>query len=205
MFFLDYKDTNVVYHVAPITDLNKILKSGIKYNDKKTYESKYLNFHKYLDSYKLDMIPDWVVREKAIFTSLNFSENHCWHSHSVIMAIEIDTSKCWVANENLANKIYEPFILQEVEEFEVSKKYLINEGMKNLKRYWETSLSFNENLVTRNDLKSGYDAEVLVFHEILPANIKPLYIVSDHSILSINKWKKYFKGDIGCGNRKDTK
>ncbi|EOD00474.1 hypothetical protein [Caldisalinibacter kiritimatiensis] len=192
MLFPDYTETKVVYHVAPINDLDNILKKGIRYDDKFTYESKYLNFHKYIDSYKPNTIPNWVIREKAIFASLNFDKNHQWHSHSVIMAINIDPSKCWVANENLANELYEPFILKDVQGFECAKKYIYNRGKKILHKYWTTSLSFIDNLKYRRDKEKGYDAEVLVFDYIPPEHINILAIVSDHKIMTMKEWKRFF-------------
>jgi len=105
LLFSDYTETGFVYHVAPITDLKKIIEEGIRYNDKNTYLDKYLSFHKFIDSFKIDSFPQWLNREKAIFSSLNFAKDHCWHSHSVIMALRIEPEKCWIANENLANEV----------------------------------------------------------------------------------------------------
>lgn len=194
MLFPDYNQTKVVYHVAPITDLRKIINTGIKYDDKKTYESKYLNFHKYIGSFKSERIPSWVIREKAIFASMNFSKGHCWHSHSVIMALKIDPNKCWIANENLANKTYEPFILKDVEGYESAKDYLRDEGTKLIKEYWDTSLSFLDNLKARKDTTKSYDAEVLIFHKVEPKDITPLFIVSDHVMMPVERWKEFFQG-----------
>lgn len=39
-----------------------------------------------------------------------------------------------------------------------------------------------------------YDEEVLIFHPIEVRDIVPLYIVSDHKMLTIDEWKKIFKG-----------
>lgn len=194
MIFADYSKTKLVYHVAPITDLDRIIKQGIRYDDKTTYKSKYLSFHQYIDQFKSSKIPKWVVREKAIFASLNFLNNHCWHSHSVLMGLRINPSKCWIANENLANTIYEPFILKNVKGFSEAEGYLRKKGEKILKKYWDTSLSFAGNLGVRMDLEEGYDGEVLIFHEILPKDIMLLSIVSDHKNMPIEKWKKFLKG-----------
>ena len=196
MIFKDYNETKFVYHVASITDLNQILSKGIFYDDKSTYRDKYYNFHKYIDSFKPGNIPAWVIRSKAIFASLNFHEKHCWHSHSVVLGIKIDPDKCWIANENLANEVYEPFILKGVKGFSDAGKYLEICGEKNMNKYWETSLSFKENLKIRRDSDNTYDAEVMIFHSIYPEDIKPLYIVSDHRMMSIKEWKSLFiKGE----------
>ncbi|RKD26390.1 hypothetical protein SAMN02745883_02191 [Caminicella sporogenes DSM 14501] len=192
MLFPDYIETNVVYHVISILDLDNALKNGIKYNDKRTYKSKYLDFHIYIDNHKPDWIPSWVIRKKAIFASLNFDKYHKFHSHTAILGIKINPNRCWVANENLANHIYEPFILSKIVEYEKSNKYLLKEGKNLLRQYWETSLSFNENLKKRYDQRSGYDAEVLIMHDIKPKDLKVLYIISDHYMLTSEKWKKYF-------------
>lgn len=194
-FFPDYNTTEVVYHVACITDLENILKNGIKYNDKSTYSTMYLDFHKYISSLKPEHIPDWVVREKAIFASLNYKKNHSWHSHSVILAIKIDKDRCWIANENLANKIYEPFILKDIKFFEVAKSYLDREGKKAIEEYWNTSLSFNENLLLRRDKEKGYDAEVMIFHDIKPEDITILRIITDHKIMTLEECLKLYKGE----------
>lgn len=192
MFYADYNETGYVYHVAPITDLDLILKEGIKYNDKSTYMIKYKDFHKYIDSFKTNNIPNWVVREKAIFASLNFSDDHCWHSHSVILAIKIDPSKCWIANENLANKLYEPFILKDTIGFRCAYDYITKKGESILREYWNTSLSFVDNLKLRKDKMKNYDAEVLIFHDIEPKHIKILSIVSDHNNMNIEQWIELF-------------
>ncbi len=201
MLFPDYEQTGVVYHVAPITDLDKILLEGISYNDKNTYKSKYLNFHKYIDSCRPKNVPNWVIREKAIYASLNFAISHCWHSHTVIMSLQINPDKCWIANENLANEIYEPFILKDIEGYEHAHNYLETVGEDTLELYWKTSLSFNDNLKKRKDIIEGYDAEVLIFHKVLPKDIKLLSIVSDHKIMTPNEWKEFFKGGLINGNR----
>jgi len=201
VLYPDYTETGYVYHVAPITDLDKILKKGIKYDDKNTYLSKYLEFHKYIDSFKPDYIPDWVIREKAVFSSMNFHNNHCWHSHTVIMTVKINPDKCWIANENLANKLYEPFILKDTIGFECAYDYLKLNGESTLRDYWDTSVSFNDNLEIRKDKEAGYDAEVLIFHDISPEDIKPLFIVSDHHIMSIEQWNDFFSRGTKNGNR----
>ncbi len=200
MLYPDYNETGYVYHVAPITDLDKILKEGIRYDDKSTYLSKYLRFHKYIDSFKLDNIPCWVIRERAIFSSLNFSSNHCWHSHTAIIAIKVNPDKCWVANENLANRLYEPFILKDTLGFSCAENYLKHNAKKILEEYWDTSASFNDNLLLRRDNEQGYDAEVMIFHDIEPEDIKLLSIISDHEILSIEEWKEFFSRGTINGN-----
>lgn len=192
MFFEDYFKTGKVYHIAPINDLGKILSDGIKYNDKITYEHKYYNFHRFIDSLKPESIPSWVKREEAIFATKNYRAEPNFCSHSVVTALKIDPYKCWVANENRANQIYEPFILQEVDSLKGAGEYMKTEGQKLIKEYWETSLSFKENLDKRRDLKEGYDAEVLIFHNVKPKDIEILYIVSDHRIMKFDEWKKTF-------------
>lgn len=192
MLFPDYTETNVVYHIISIVDLDKTLKNGIKYNDKKTYKIKYFGFHDYIDKHKTENVPHWVIRKNAIFGSLNFAKDHKFHSHTAILAVRIDPNRCWIANENLANHIFEPFILSKVDEYKKSSNYLKTEGCRILREYWETSLSFEENLINRCDLQKGYDAEVLIMHDIKPEDISVLYIVSDHSILTNEEWKKYF-------------
>ena len=192
MFFDDYSKTGKVYHIIPINDLEKILSDGIKYNDKITYEYKYYNFHCFIDSLRPGYIPTWVKREKAIFATKNYRKEPNFCSHSVVTALKIDPYRCWIANENKANQIYEPFILQEVNLLEGVREYMETEGRKTIEEYWQTSLSFEENLRKRMDLKEGYDAEVLVFHDVRPEDIEILYIVSDHRAMEFNEWKKVF-------------
>lgn len=192
MFFEDYEKTGLVYHVAHITDLKKILIKGISYDDKISYKQHYYSFHKYIDDHRPPSIPPWVVRERAIFASMNYKDNSKFHSHSAILALNIDMSKCWIANENKANQIYEPFIIKAIDGFQKAEAYLKNEGKKLLADYWHTSISFQENLKIRRDLKEGYDGEVLIFHKILPKDIKLLYIVSDHRMLTVEQWKSIF-------------
>ena len=192
MFFKDYKDTGYIYHVAAITDLKEILESGIKYNDKETYESKYLDFHKYIDSYKTENIPKWVKREHAIYATMNYHKNHDFHSHSVVLGIKINPEKCWVASESLANKIYEPFILKEIDIFNCANDYLKKNGDNMCEEYWETSISFLENIKVRRDKNEKYDDEVLIFHDIKPEDIKPLYIVSDQEFTTVENWISHF-------------
>ncbi|WP_352419395.1 hypothetical protein [Proteiniborus sp.] len=154
----------------------------------------YLDFHKYISLLKPSNIPDWVKREKAIFASLNYKSSHSWHSHTVILALKIDKDKCWVANENLVNMIYEPFILQNTKSFEMAQKYLDREGKKAIKEYWITSLSFNDNLVIRRDKGKRYDAEVMIFHDIMPEDITILRIISDHKIMTVEECLEFYKG-----------
>ena len=196
MFFSDYEDTKYIYHVAPITDLKEILENGIKYNDKSTYLSKYLDFHKYIDNHKKADIPDWVKREHAIYATMNYPKDHDWHSHSVILGLKISPERCWIANESLANKIYEPFILKDVEMFNCAKAYLDKNGEDMCNKYWETSLSFLDNLKLRKDRVEHYDEEVLIFHDIKPEDITPIYIVSDHEFTTVEGWIEYFSKNI---------
>lgn len=205
MLYPDYTETGYVYHVAPITDLDKILKEGIRYDDKTSYLIKYKEFHQFIDSYKTEHIPSWVIRENAIFASLNFSEEHCWHSHSVILAVKIDPNRCWVANENLANRLYEPFILKNTIGFNCANDYLNHYSESTLKEYWNTSLSFKDNLMIRRDKVQKYDAEVLIFHDIKPENIKILSIISDHNNMTIEQWMELFSRGTRNGNWKTTK
>lgn len=192
MTLKDYMEQGYVYHIVNIIDLKKTLREGIRYDDKNTYASKYTDFHTYFDLYRPESIPDWVERKKAIFASICFREGHKWHSHSAILRIKILKDRCWICNENLANFIYEPFILQHMEGFALTMDYMEVKGREFVGVYWNNSLSYNDNLHKRYDKKEGYDAEVLVMHSIPPENIECLYIVSDHQIMSYQNWKEYF-------------
>lgn len=194
LFFPDLLETEVVYHVACITDLEDILKKGLKYNDKSTYLNKYLAFHRYIDSFKPKSIPNWVSRERAIFGSLNYPKDHSWHSHTVILSLKINKNKCWIGNENLVNVLYEPFILKDIEGFELAKTYLEHAGKNSINEYWNTSLSFCDNLSQRRDRESNYDEEVMIFHEIAPEDIKVLRIISDHRIMTLKECLDFYKG-----------
>ena len=192
MLFPDYENTGVIYHIVSITDLQQTMAEGINYDDKVTYKTKYYDFHQFIDDSKPQWVPPWVIRRKAIFASLNFHEWHKFHSHSALLAIKIDKEKCWIANENCANQVYEPFILQNLTLFEKCKNYLHTEGKELLRKYWDTSLSFLDNLERRLDRIKGYDAEVLVCHNIKPQDIEIRYIISDHRRLRVEEWKQRF-------------
>ncbi|MCC5910525.1 MAG: hypothetical protein JJT76_08830 [Clostridiaceae bacterium] len=192
MFFQDYSKTSYIYHVAHITDLKNILLKGIQYHDKISYKKHYHSFHGFIDQYRPADFPSWVVREKAIFATMNYKNPPSFHSHTAVLALKVDISKCWVANENRANQLYEPFILQEIDAFSKATDYLAVEGRNMVQEYWETSLSFEDNLKVRRDLQEGYDAEVMIFHVIPPEDIKVLYLVSDHKVLSVEQWKNIF-------------
>ncbi|KAB3530023.1 hypothetical protein [Alkaliphilus serpentinus] len=192
MFFCDFLETGVVYHIAPINDFKKILERGIGYKDKVSYKSKYIEFHNFLDSFRTSDIPDWVERQKAIFASMNFKKHPCFHAHSVILAVKVYPERCWIANENRGNQLYEPFILKDIKEFRSANHYLNTKGAAMALQYWKTSLSFQDNIKKRMDLVRGYDAEVMIFHPIPPEDIKPLFIVSDHRILTIDQWRRIF-------------
>lgn len=192
MILEDCFEKGCVYHVVSIVDLKKTLQEGIKYDGKNTYVGKYADFHSFFDMYKPRGIPDWVERRKAIFASIEFKKGHRWHSHSAILRVGIDTDRCWICNENLANFIYEPFVLQHMYGFERTKEYIKAKGKVFAEEYWLNSLSCNDNLNKRYDKREGYDAEVLIMHSIPPQNIECLYIVSDHQIKSYQDWKEYF-------------
>ncbi|MBS4538016.1 hypothetical protein GOQ27_06055 [Clostridium sp. D2Q-11] len=192
MKFKDYTQTRMIYHIANINDFNNILKDGIKFNDKVSYKTKYIDFHKLIDQYKLSYLPEWIIRQKAIFGSMNFKDKHTWHSHSVLLGLKVNEDYCWVANENLVNEIYEPFILKDIDEFSYMNKYIKRIGINNIKEYWKTSLSFKENLSKRLDKKEGYDCEVLIFHDIKPKDITPIAIVSDHRYIEYDDIKRNY-------------
>lgn len=193
MTFADCAEQGYVYHVVNIIDLKKTLKEGIKFDDKTTYNCKYYDFHSFFDYYKPATIPQWVERKKAIFGSICFKEGHKWHSHSAVLKVKILKNRCWVCNENLANFIYEPFILQHIEGFDNTREYIKAYGREFVEEYWKHSLSYNDNLKIRNDKKEGYDAEVLIMHPILPEHIECLYIISDHQIMTYKEWQDYFR------------
>ena len=198
MILEDCAEQGYAYHVVNITDLEKTLAEGVKYDDKSTYDSKYHDFHSYFDFYKPAAIPEWVERKKAIFASICFKEGHKWHSHSAVLKVKIQMDRCWVCNENLANFIYEPFILQHMEGFGSIREYLRINGRALVEEYWKHSLSCKDNLNIRNDKKEGYDAELLIMHSIPPKDIECLYIISDHQIMSYKEWQEFFKpGSIG--------
>jgi hypothetical protein len=196
ILFKDYSETKVVYHVVTITDLNKILKHGIKFNDKNTYKSKYHEFHSFIDDRKPSSIPQWVIRANAIFASLNFTEEHKWHSHSALLSIKINEDLCWICNENIANFLYEPLMLQKTSLFDSAQIFIEKNGDRIVEDYWKCSLSFKDNLKLRKDKMTGYDAEVLILHDILPKDIELLYIASDHRYMEVNKWKEFFHRNI---------
>lgn len=193
MTFEDFSVTRALYHVVSIVDLEKTLAEGIRFDDKKTYYYKYYNFHDYFDRYKTSDIPSWVLRKKAIFASMNFKENHSWHSHTALLKIKADINKCWVCNENKANLLFEPFVLQNIKGFEEAKEFIEKNGPKIAEEYWSDSLSLVENMKVRRDKEKGYDAEILIFHDIPPEDIECLFIISDHNIMPPNEWTKYFK------------
>lgn len=193
MSFIECAEPGFAYHVVNIIDLERTLLEGIKFDDKNTYKSKYIDFHKYFDQFKPESIPHWVERKSSIFASIRFRDGHSWHSHSAILRIKILKHRCWVCNENLANFIYEPFILQSLDGFSNTREYMRNNGKDLVEEYWNNSLSYNDNLQKRYDKREGYDAEILIMHHIPPENIECLYIVSDHQIMSYKQWQGYFK------------
>ncbi|MHB1394637.1 MAG: hypothetical protein ACYCYE_16550 [Clostridia bacterium] len=193
MMLKDSAGQGYAYHVVNITDLEKILTEGIKYDDKSTYGSKYYDFHSYFDYYKPAAIPAWVERKKAIFASICFKEGHKWHSHSAVLKVKIQKDRCWICNENLANFIYEPFIFQHMEGFGNTQEYMRTNGRIFVEEYWKHSLSYNDNLRDRHDKKEGYDAELLIMHKVPPQDIDCLYIVSDHQIMSYKECQEFFK------------
>lgn len=192
MFFPDYNETGYIYHMVSISDLKDILENGLKYNDKATYENKYSDFHRYIDLYKPKDIPDWVKREYSIYGTMNYPKDYDWHSHSAILGVTIDTKRCWVASESLANKIYEPFILKDIDIFKSANDYLSKNGEKMCKEFWESSLSFTDNLDIRKDKNKAYDDEILILHDIDPDNIKLLYIISEKEFTNVESWNDYF-------------
>ncbi len=194
MIFPDYTETGVVYHIVNLNDLPGIKKEGVRYDNKTTYRSRYQDFHGFMNSHRPSRIPCWVDRSRAVFASMNFNDGHRWHSHSMLLALRIDPERCWIANENKANILYEPFVLRSLEEFQKAEGFLANEGKRIAEEYWETSLSFKDNLMRRKDREQGYDAEVMIFHPVEPEDIEYIAIVSDHRMLTVEKWKEVFCG-----------
>ena len=192
MLFPDYVKTGLIYHVVNLNDLEEVITQGIRHDTRPAFNDKYGDFHAFLNRYKTAGIPRWVDRTKAIFASMNFKDDHTFHSHSMLTAFEVDPSRCWIANENRANEVYQPFVLQRIDEFSKAKEYLKGRGQGVIKEYWDTSLAFTDNLGQRRDLWPGYDAEVMVFHDIRPQDILYIAIVSDHRIMTVQQWKEAF-------------
>lgn len=192
MLFPDYTETGLVYHIINLNDLKEVAAEGIRYDHKSSYDERYIDFHAFLNQFRTPKIPLWVDRTKAIFASLNYSDNHIFHSHSMLLAFRVDPAKCWVANENRANEVYEPFVLQNTDGFSQASQYFKSRGRYIITEYWQTSLSFSDNLAQRRDRLDGYDAEVLIFHDIRPEDIHCIAIVSDHRIMTVEQWKRTF-------------
>lgn len=191
MFFNDYLDTKVVYHVIPIISLGDVLKNGLKVGE--CCSVNYYEFNKYYDRIRPQTIPKWVSRGDAIYGSMNFRSDHSWHSHSAILALRIDEERCWIGNENLANVLYEPFILRGTKIFKDAETLIRTKGDEFALKYWVNSMSFKDNLRIRLDLKSHFDAEVLIMHDIPPTDIDVIKLVSDHKLMSINEWNIEFQ------------
>lgn len=192
MIFEDFEYTGAFYHIVSILDLEKALKKGIKYDDKSTYGNKYYDFHSFFDDNRIESIPNWVERKKAIFVSMNFKDDHKWHSHTALLKVKADISKCWVCNENRANLLYEPLILSNIEGFEKAKTFLNVYGKELAREYWKDSLSMEKNIKMRRDLEEGFDEEVLILENIPPKNIECMYIISDHKMMTVDQWDRAF-------------
>lgn len=193
-FFEDYTITKAIYHIAPIIKLEEILKNGLKLDEASS--RKYKDFNSYFDSMKPLNIPEWVSRKKAIYGSMNFKSNHRWHSHSVILSIKIDEERCWVSDENLANILYEPFILSKIELFSSARQLLELKGKEYVANYWLNSISFVDNIKLRRDRKEWYDAEILIMHDIPPRDIKIVNIISDHRMMNVEEFNNTFKSQL---------
>ncbi|TZE81708.1 hypothetical protein [Calorimonas adulescens] len=187
MLFPDYDETHLLYHIASISDLKTIFKYGLRFNRRLSYKGKYHDFHRFMDKNRTMNVPGWVMREKAVFASLNFKDCQVWHSHSAILSVRINEDYCWVANENTANYLYEPFILNHIPGFASLSDFLYNKGKEIAKEYWENSMSFKEYLLKKSCLGSDYDAEVLMMNDIKPNDIKLLAIITDHRIVTIDE------------------
>jgi hypothetical protein len=190
LFFKDYIETKVVYHVAPINKLEEILEKGLIVD--KECNQKYRKFNHYFDNLKPNYIPGWVTRSRAIYGSINFKDDHSWHSHSAILSLKIDEDKCWVANENLANIIYEPFILRKTSLFKSADSFIKLHGEEYVMNYWKNSISFKENLRFRKDCIKEFDAEVLIIHDISPRDIRIVKLSTDHRLMDVDELNKTF-------------
>ncbi|MDI6601672.1 MAG: hypothetical protein QME46_07805 [Thermoanaerobacteraceae bacterium] len=193
MLFPDYNETHILYHVACISDLSNILKYGLRFSQRLSYSNKYLAFHKFMDRNRTSNVPIWVVRERALFASFNFRDDQIWHSHSAILSIKVNEDYCWVANENTANYLYEPFILKRIPGFASLSDFLYNKGKEIAKEYWRNSMCFKDYLLKRNTLDSNYDAEVLIMNDIKPMDIELLAIVTDHRIVTVDELNQTYK------------
>ncbi|RBP37247.1 hypothetical protein [Garciella nitratireducens] len=194
MLFPHYNKTKVVYHVVNINQLKNILEQGIQIQERKDFsDDKYLDFNQFLDKNKPAWIPKWISRKNALFASLNFKENMQWHSHSALLALKVQEERCWVANENLANEIYDPFILQYIDQFNSARDFMKNYGRQKALYYWNNSFPFQEYLKKGKTPMKNYDEEVMIFHNIVPENIKCLMVVTDHYIFTPQEWQKYYE------------
>lgn len=196
MLFKDYLYTHKVYHIIDLFDLKHALNKGVFYDDKITYSTKYKGFHTLIQNEKPEKIPTWVVRKKAIFASLNYDDDFPFHPNSVVLGLKINPEKCWIANENLANQIYAPFVMKDIAGFKGAINYVEGRGKELLKKYWDTSISFLDNLSCRLDLDENYNAEVLILHNIEPHNIEIEYIVSGHEVYRPEEWKEKYSSKI---------
>lgn len=193
MLFPDYDNTHRLYHVACISDLRHIFKNGLRFSQRLSYRSKYLSFHEFMDKYRTQNVPDWVMRKRALFASINYKDDQVWHSHSAILSIKVNNEYCWVANENTANFLYEPFLLKNIPGFASLYDFLYNKGKEIAKDYWFNSMSFKDYLSKRGTLNTDYDAEVLIMKDIKPVDIELLAVVADHRIVTVDKLNQTYR------------
>ncbi len=179
--------------MACISDLKSIFNGGLKFDRRSSYANKYLSFHEFMDKNRTGNVPEWVMRKRSLFASINYREDQIWHSHSAILAIKVNEDRCWVADENTANFLYEPFILKNISGFASLSDFLYNKGKEIAEDYWLRSMSFKDYLSKRKPVGSDYDAEVLIMSDIKPADIELLAIVTDHRIITVDAFNKTYR------------
>ncbi len=193
MLFTDYSDTKRLYHIVCISDLKYIFEDGLRFSKRLSYKDKYQSFHEFMDIYRTENVPEWVVRKRALFASLNYKDNQIWHSHSAILSIKVDTDCCWVANENTANFLYEPFVLKTIHQFASLNDFLYNKGKEIAEDYWLNSMCLMDYLGKRKSVGDKYDAEVLIMKDIKPADINLIAIVTDHRIIPMDAFYQTYR------------
>lgn len=146
-----------------------------------------------MDKYRTRNLPDWVMRKRALFASINYKDDQVWHSHSAILSIKVDEDYCWVANENTANFLYDPFVLKNISGFASLYDFLYNKGKGIAKDYWLNSMSFKDYLSKRDTLSTDYDVEVLIMKDIKPVDIELLAVVADHRIVTLDELNQTYR------------
>ncbi|MGF7033442.1 hypothetical protein J2T17_004390 [Paenibacillus mucilaginosus] len=165
---LSVRDKNIGYHITETHNLESIRNLGLIPDFLNNYSVSEASL--YMDQYKPEGIPSWVVRRQAVYAYPRLTNYHIKdgsRENCILLAVSIpDPFQCWVGDQGYGGLCL--FHDRDFEDREYAlqwrKKHIREIKRTHIREYWRYSCSLQEFITTPT---YDYD-EILIFRPIAP-------------------------------------